>query len=235
VLQNDMQNAIDSVGSEEDFLRVLWEENGCRTLELYKYLCDTSYLANATFNKLYGENGELMSDEDLADYTSMDGFLMAKHILCLKQDDDEGAAKAEAESILASLNSYNGNDFDSFFDELMLEYSDDSGGLQSYPDGYLFQPGDMVPSFTEACAALDIGSYSGLVESDYGYHIIYRLPIDYDAIPFANYMQNDYSPLRYLTATSLFNSQILLWRDMLAPEYTSEYDSIEIADLFAWQ
>jgi parvulin-like peptidyl-prolyl isomerase len=50
-------------------------------------------------------------------------------------------------------------------------------GVASYPDGYLFQSGEMVAEFEDATAALEIGQVSGIVETTYGYHIIYRIPI----------------------------------------------------------
>jgi hypothetical protein len=43
----------------------------------------------------------------------------------------------------------------------------------------------MVSAFYDATIALEIGAFSDIVESDFGYHIIYRLPIDYDVTPIA--------------------------------------------------
>ena len=56
---------------------------------------------------------------------------------------------------------------------LLKENSEDSG-LESFPNGYLFTAGDMVPEFEQATRDLEIGAVSGIVESDYGYHIILR-------------------------------------------------------------
>ena len=47
-------------------------------------------------------------------------------------------------------------------------------GRATNPDGYVFTPGTMVASFEDAAAALEPGQISGIVESDYGYHIILR-------------------------------------------------------------
>ena len=232
-LQDDLQTTIESLGGEDELRKVLWEDTGCYSLELYEYLLSTSYLAVETFNTLYGENGGLLSDEETAEYTAMDGFLMAKHILRMKPEEGEDTAIGEIDSILDQLNNYNGDDFDSFFDELMYEFSEDTGGLQSYPNGYLFQYDNMTPSFSAACMALEIGTYSGVIETEYGYHIIYRLPIDYDEIPFSNYMQNDYNSLRYLVASGLFNTTLYEWIDTLAAEKTAAFDSIDIALIFA--
>ena len=59
------------------------------------------------------------------------------------------------------------------FGRLADEYSEDPG-RQTNPDGYIFTPGTMVQEFESATEALKYGEISGIVESDYGYHIILR-------------------------------------------------------------
>ena len=61
----------------------------------------------------------------------------------------------------------------------MNEYSEDTG-LESYPDGYTYQEGEMVDEFYAGTKALEIGEYSRLVESNYGFHIIMRIEPDHD-------------------------------------------------------
>ena len=219
-------------GGEETYLQFLWEANGCYSRELYDYLTETSVLANQIFQSLYGENGELLSDDDVSIFAAEEGFLMAKHIVLLAPDGDDETVRNEIEGILKQLDEYNGDDFDTLFDELMDARSDDQEGLVSYPNGYLFQREDMLESFYEACAALDIGEYSGVVKSELGYHIIYRVPLDFEAIPLGLANNGDYSTLRNYMALSLFDEVLSGWQDSLSITYTPEYESIDIASMF---
>lgn len=115
----------------------------------------------------------------------------ARHILLLTVDmngtptlGDDGAyhypaldeatiaeKKALAEDLLAQLRA--SNDPDALFNELMNEYSEDSG-LSSNPNGYTALTGQMVPEFENTALALEFGGISDIVESSYGYHIILR-------------------------------------------------------------
>lgn len=126
---------------------------------------------------------DALTAEDVAAYLEESGTLRAKHILLLTKDPDtneeyDDAKKAEqktkAEDILAQLRAD-----PTQFDTLMNENSEDSG-LSSYPDGYLFGPGEMVTEFEEGTKALEVGEISDLIESTFGYHIILRLDADCD-------------------------------------------------------
>ena len=79
--------------------------------------------------------------------------------------------KALAESTLAKIRA--GADFDA----LMQELSEDPGLVQS-PNGYTFTKGEMVEPFENATYALEENKVSDIVESDFGYHIIKRIPLD---------------------------------------------------------
>lgn len=120
---------------------------------------------------------DALTDGDVEAYLEDAGILRAKHILLLTKDPDTGEAyddatkaaqKAKAEVILTQL-----RENPARFDELMNENSEDSG-LSSFPDGYLFEPGQMVSEFENATKALEVGEISDIVESTFGYHIILR-------------------------------------------------------------
>ena len=79
--------------------------------------------------------------------------------------------RALAEDILSQLNASDAPS--TLFDELMNEYSEDEG-LESSPEGYTATLGQMVSPYEKAALALSFGQVSGIVESEYGYHIIIR-------------------------------------------------------------
>lgn len=156
-----------------------------------------SGLMFAQLQELYygeGSEGYPTDAEVLAYAQDQMGVYRAKHILLLTKDmeqtvtnedgttgyaplDDATVAekKALADDLLAQLRA--AEDPIALFDELMNQYSEDTG-LAANPDGYTTYKGYMVPEFEETALALKDGEISEVVESDYGYHIILRLPLD---------------------------------------------------------
>ena len=59
------------------------------------------------------------------------------------------------------------------FASLAKEHSDCPSGKQGGDLGS-FGPGQMVKPFEEAAYSLDVGATSGVVETDFGYHLIKR-------------------------------------------------------------
>lgn len=111
------------------------------------------------------------------------GCYKAKHILFLTVDeqtrqplDEEKIKEAEQNANAVYKRALAGEDFDT----LMNEYSQDPG-LSSNPDGYVFSSGEMVPAFENCTASLAIDAI-GLCRSDFGYHIIKRLPLVYSEV-----------------------------------------------------
>ena len=109
-------------------------------------------------------------DENKARFTTPEER-RASHIL-IKADKsappaERAKAKAKAESILAQLK----KSPDSFA-ELAKKNSDDPGSADKGGDLDFFGRGAMVKPFEDAVLALKPGETSGIVETDFGYHII---------------------------------------------------------------
>ena len=144
------------------------------------------YSVNDLYDNLLDALVPVPTEEELNNYV-----YQARHILLLTVDmegtptvNEEGAyvypaldeetiaeKRALAEEILGKLQE--ADDLDATFNELMNEYSEDTG-LKSNPDGYTTTTGKMAAPFEEAALALKPGEISGIVESTYGYHIILR-------------------------------------------------------------
>ncbi len=80
---------------------------------------------------------------------------------------ERGKARAKAEALLADLKKD-----PSRFAELAKANSDDPGSAAKGGDLDFFGRGAMVKSFEEAAFALKAGELSGIVESEFGFHII---------------------------------------------------------------
>lgn len=184
----DLRDAnIESTGSEEEYLKELdlmclteagWDEI-CRVQYLYQKLIEQAADADSG-SKFYAD------EETLADYAEGLGYVTADHILLLTMDmntytaydeDTIAAQKAQAESLLEQLKSYDGDDLTAYFTELADEYGEDPGRTLN-PTGYTFGTGEMVQEFETAALALEPGQVSDIVEVSYGYHIILRKPLD---------------------------------------------------------
>lgn len=227
---------IESYGGEEEFA-VLLRANFC-TSALYDYLIDTGIVAQMCFDEMFGASGEKLSDEDAQVQAQAEDFMMAKHILIstmheddtLFDEDERAEAYGRAEALLNELSAYSGDDFGAFFDEKMRENTEDPG-IASYPEGYLFQPGDMLEQFSLATLGLEPGQMSGIVETNYGYHIILRTPIDYDAVPIA-FQYYGYT-LRWYASYVTYDSVREGWHESIPIEYADAYDALKLEELFA--
>ena len=100
----------------------------------------------------------------------------AAHILisvdAKSSDADKQAAKIKAEQILQQVKQSPGQ-----FAELAKKYSQDPGSAANGGDLGMFGRGMMVKPFDDATFKLLVGEISGLVQSDFGFHIIKLLAI----------------------------------------------------------
>ena len=216
-LDSKMQSYYDYFGSEEEFR----ERIATAFLDADYFRVQNRAMTNYSnlFEYYYGENGADCPDEDVRNYLTDQGYMHAKHILFSTLDgernplpDEEIATqRAKAEEVLAKLKACSAAELAATFDELAAEYNEDPGQI-SYPGGYYFLPGEMVAEFEAAAAALNENEISDIVESFYGYHILFCPPMNaddtvgYDA---------DYSPYtaRLMASSALFSNIVSEWFD----------------------
>ena len=157
------KKALQEKGIDDIYLRQQQEQD--LTIQNYKENIDKNVkITDAEMQKYY--------DEHKKDYYKDE--VKASHILISTVDDNgkplseakKKEAKKKAEEVLKKAKS--GEEFS----ELAKEYSDDPGSAANGGDLGYFTKGQMVQPFEEAAFSLKPGEISGLVESEYGYHII---------------------------------------------------------------
>ena len=176
---------------------------------LLERLITKQVLGNRAYLELYGgENPQLIgSDEDIKadiseNYVRVYHLLIsADHFYGLEGYEDytdeqlAQEAKTLAEETLASIQNGDGDIY-----ELAQTIGDDPGMIDN-EEGYLFTYGMMVEPFEKASFALGVGDVSGLVETDYGWHIIIRLEQD-------EYVNEHFEEVRETYVNDRFNSDV---------------------------
>ena len=204
---------------------------------LYRKMLEASQLYASLFTLHFGEGGEALTDEDALSYAENAGYLHAKHILVITQDangtamsdEDKVSRRALAQELYDELAAIDDKEqLLKRFDELMFEYSDDTG-LMANPDGYHFLPGEMVAAFEEGTRALEMYAMSEVTESPYGYHIILRLPLELDKAIDRTYGYT----LRYIAASALYQTLAKDWFDSAEIVYFDGFDQLDLNELFA--
>ncbi len=111
-------------------------------------------------------------------------------------------ARKKAESVLAEVNKVGAK-----FDELAKKYSQDPGSAQKGGDLGMFARGAMVKSFDEAVFSMKPGEVSGLVESEFGYHIIKLTEIQGASQSYESVKPQILGELMYQKAITKFSEQ----------------------------
>ena len=169
------------------------------------------------------------SDDDDDSYQNGNGSEGTPPVNTPDLTDNDDLALQEAREILQLLQeNLDSPDFIGLFFYLMEEFTEDPG-VEQFPYGYLFKEGEMMDEFYNATRSLEIGGLSDIVETDYGYHIILRLPIDLDGILLEPL---DYGIVRTLRE-DVFERMLFEWRNSLNIEFSPEYTSIDIPTLFS--
>lgn len=234
-MESDIQQTMDSMGEAGEFETQL--AMSALTTGGFRRMVEGFYWYDALIDRLYGENGATpVTEDDINAYLDDNGVYRAKHILLLTCDmesepveredgsygypplDDATIAekKALADDLLSQLRE--SENPEELFDELMHEYSEDTG-LATSPDGYTTRTGEMVPEFENTALALEEGEISEVVESTYGYHIILRLPVDT-----AQY--------RDATVSEKMDSLLSPRIEAQQVEYTDDYGKINLEEFY---
>lgn len=170
-LEEQLAEQIAQSGGEEAFQQSLYEMgltldslNRLRTTDsLYQHLLelaqdpssdlyeapsdDNAYVDHILLTTANTETNEPLSDEEIAE------------------------KKAKAEELLAQLQA--SSELEQLFTDMADTYGEDPGRASG--KGYLIDPStNFVQEFKDAAFALKPGEISGIVESDYGYHILLR-------------------------------------------------------------
>lgn len=215
------------------------------TLESFKAVNKINFTLGNIFTSLYGENGEKLSDEKLQAYIDENGFMTSAHILFRTKEDvkgDDGKTtekelsdsakaekKAQAEKLCKELKAIKDDTQrkEKFF-EYMKEYSEDPG-KESFPNGYCFTEGTMVEEYTDTTKELKNYEVSDVVESDFGYHIIMRLPTVSSDVDTAN--QYGYT-LGQMASSYDFDEEMKTWDVTDKAKFNSKYKSFDFTQFF---
>lgn len=235
--KTDMVNLCGEEVSDEEFAEFL-KSTYYLPIKVYDDMNEINYLYQNCFAKLYGEDGEKLSDEKAEAYLKDSGYMNAAHILFMTVDpstgealDDETIAekKALADKFAAELAGITDTEkLQERFAEIKDEYCEDTG-KEAYPDGYIFTPGTMVTEFEDTVNALEDYQVSEPVESRYGYHIIMRLPLTIDTVLKTS---DSGTPLtaRALAANQEYGEKLDACNDGIEIVYTDAFTGFGIAD-----
>lgn len=106
------------------------------------------------------------------------------------------------------------------FDALVEKYNEDPG-MMSYTGGYCFTTGKMVPEFEEAAFALEEFGISEPVETSYGYHVLQKLPFEYEGLENTDFTSSDI--FNYIATEELMNL-VLAEAENYEIVYAENYD-----------
>ena len=190
-LDAQLQEFIEETGGEEYFQNRL--DGVCISREGFAAMNRVQYLDQGLSEKLEAAGALEATDEDVDAFIEENGLYGAKHILLSTRrrnaedtgyedfsDEEKAEVLEKANALRQQLR--DAGDSEELFDELMNEYSEDGRdevtGELYYPDGYTkAYAGQMVPEFENGALAMEIGEISEPIQTDYGYHIILRIPV----------------------------------------------------------
>lgn len=179
------------------------------TEDLLRRIIETEVMGNRVYEELYNKEGALLvpSDDEIKNDIG-ENYVRVHHILIsydhfsglegyedLTDDELKSAALNLANNLLEQLQAGLGNIYE------LAQTEGDDPGMVDNAEGYLFTYGEMVEPFETASFGLEVGEMSGLVETDYGWHIIVRLEQD-------QWLEDNWDTARETYVSSKFNADI---------------------------
>ena len=230
-LKSYKKENIDAAGGTAAYEKALKESGMTDTL--FDKISEFSFLYDKLSKVLYSEGGsEEPSAAEIKDFFDQN-YVTVTHILKKTTDangnplseDIIAKKRTDAEAILDKIKK--GADFLA----LVKTDNEDTGLTESNGYKYTFTyaalnpQNAMVSEFEDASFALDVGGVSGIVETEYGYHIIMRLQND------VTYLEKNRSDVVSIMADGLYAELIQTWMDKMSVTYTDEYDKVTLSNL----
>ena len=238
--KSDITTALGEEGTEEEFMNYL--ESIHLSKEMYDRIVTQNFLYQETFNALYGENAEKLSDEAAMAYLTDNGYVSAAHILLMNKDPETGEEldeaalnekKATLENLITELRAIEDDTArKEAFLQKVSEISEDTGSAY-YPEGYTYTPGTMVQEFEDAANSLDEYAVSDVVETAYGYHVLMRLPLSPDAIVEFNSSTGSARTARMLAANMEYGQRLQETANALSLEWLPGHEAPDLMNYVA--
>lgn len=180
VVDQEIQTVLQRFGGSEATLRTELAASGL-TLEQYREILGSQARDRLLISRFLGQRVAAgiqppVSEEEIRAAFESQGAALGqrpenvsfRQIIIEPEPSDSARAEARrtAEQVLDELRE--GGDFE----VLARRYSDDPGTRERGGDLGWFRPGRMVPEFERAVLAMRPGQTSGIVETDFGFHII---------------------------------------------------------------
>jgi len=212
-LEATMDSLVSTFGGAKAYNAFL-DESGVTEDALWRYFEDMLYMQKVQALFADGNKFALTTEERekvQADYK--EAFITTRHMLFFTTNTSTGTKLAEgdielqrekANEALARLK--NGESFDAVAADA------------NYTEGMTFTTGQMVSAFETAAFALQIGEYSDVVETEYGFHIIIR----------DNLTNDQYASYYSSVVTEKFSEYLNEASEAAVVEILDAYDTIVI-------
>lgn len=219
-LDNEIAQQIEDAGSEAALRAAL--ANYGESLWFYYYY--SAY--EALSEKLQNAYAAAKSDEEVLAFGKTEDVVRFKQISLLRNESgsNESSVKTQMNEIAARLQS--GEDFDALLREFSTGKTDaetaerklNAGFVKQYPDGLLRSREVLSVNVSDVLFSLKKGERSGVVRTDYGYSVLWRLPKT-DA-----FLSGQLDELRSLMAEGLLEENIDAAAADMPIEYGFSYD-----------